>query len=1142
MEVPRMKIFVFACALAGLTATGSSCGPSFEEAPPTLDITLDALPHKTLEEIFSETSPKPSKPEVPWIGPRIKEISESAKKEPAGPLIAEVDRLIASVREAGGDHEQLAQLHDLRDALNLDPKQCSEYLAWRVEHTPVIKPVFESDSGYPPPPAPVPPVDLMGEIGTHAAENSSMQPHWIYILGAVYFNYRDKVEAQKWFDKVVRDFPNSPRAEMALFMSGRCLLAQSRQEISYYNQSNEEIERIQSLAKAKKAEAAARFHEYLAKYPNGRFVADAYGWLGALESGVIALDDYIRQVETPGHPEVLDSGIEMIQAQLESIAPEEEKAATGLVAKHPRVAMALLYVLLGDRWEDSSNASSTESPASRQKKWRNLILPHLAQAVAEQKNLYTGSDVWKPRYLAILTHAASNSGDQVTALKLTDIDPQSLEMSDDLLLARAIALQRAGKASEAIAAYQNFLSRFSDSPMASGVRVRYGIALRDNKQAGHAVIELQKFLKQNDPSTGYFFVPPDQVKQMVDAMLNFAPLPELASVLENKEADPDGFSQLKAIIAARAVSHEDFANARKFMAPAEFDLAVAEIERLTSQVKNAPSNKEKAELEARLGDAWAAHRGTLLSLKGLPADFHDEPEMAEVNRRANGKALGFHDVESELDERDEMHHASRWWLRAAHHAPATSLSAACRLKALEAMAKVAAQSDYAFERAMEEELGKASREIYSKLQTESPGSPEAKRAAYWSFSSPKKGGNDSTDKYGFSGNFFSDRWWKADMRRKSGYYWPDFGLSGEEIDDENDYGDSKAWAPIGTRINALKNSTKSISELATEVGDLKAFARTHFSSVGEAAILNFLEDLVLFLNEPNLNQEIAHRYINLRLEVLFASSWHSTPFVPDVEWAGSGGDDFTGINERIREKISDALKDNSMKPIFDYLEFLDAAMVANSRVSIPSPGKKSDKDDESYYSSRDYPLVEKMLRTFLQAYPHSKKREAARLLLARAVYRQSWPRILTEQSQCAEPKIELIQWESLKPKRVLAELDAYDREFPQGRYSPEIRDMRASVCWRSADWKPALDLTLRQLDEKLPDLRRDAVLRLANIFAELASPEHRPGLMAAIRESPSAEAWLKVYLAQAPNYRDNPLRFLGVFLQEQIGFKIEGNS
>jgi TolA-binding protein len=1140
METFGMKVVLLAGVLMASTVVGAfGCGPEFEEAPPTLDVDLDCLPQKSLEQIFAETSPAAVPVYDVDVPARIREISARAKKEPAEKLTKEVDDLLALVRAAGGDHEELAQLHDLRDGLVAEPAQCEEYLKWRLDHSVWIDTRIEpKPDEYPPQPPPTPPANLIAEIEKHAADaKDPMRPHWIYLRGVVSYNYRDKVEAQRWFDKVVREYPDHPRAEMALFMSGRCLLSQSRQDISYYDQSKQEIDRLEALAKQNHAEAIARFRQYLVKYPNGRFVADAYGWLGALDGGVTSLDDYIREVETPGHPEVLKSGIAMIQERLGESVNEtgDEDAAVNLVAQHPRVAMGLLYVVLStsaDELGDSPpDQAAPEPPTVRLKKWRNTILPMLAAAVAAQKNLYAPPDVWQPRYLAILAQAASNAGAQKDALKLTEMDTEALEQNDDLLLVRAIALQRAGKAPEAIAAYQSLLARFPSSPFAPDVRVRYGIALRDNHQSGLAVVEMQQFLtkEQELEKSGFesLYVPVDDVRQVIDALLNYAPLPELAAALDDKNIDPGDASTLKAIIAGRALSQEDFATARKFMTPAEYGLGAANIEQLTDRANTTKNSVERAEIDAQLGDAWAALRGKLLDLKGLPAEFGDQTELADVNRRINGEALGYQNAESELDGRDELRHASRWWLRAARLRPGTSLSAACRLKALEAIAKVARKSDYASQRAIEDNMAAASREIYDKLEAESPHSVEAKEAAYLTFRPPKQDVAES-DEDGFWGNHFSYASYVVGLRRQSGYNWDDFGLVGESMTDAeymSDLDRSDGWDEIRTRILKLRDTTKAVSVLAEEVKELKALVAGHFTSASQTGCLNFLDDLDLFLREPQVTTQIADRYVNLRLDVLHSSSWYPAPVAPDLE----------GItDDQIRNRIGAAISDPIMKPVVDYLEFLDAAVVANTKISVPRHKQAGDKDDEDSFSTRDYPALEIMLRAFLEHYPHSHKREAARLLLARAVYRQSWPRIETVETDAGETSTYVEEWEPLNPKRVLAELDAYDREFPNGRYSPEIRDMRASVCWRSGDWKPALDLTLRQLDEQLPDLRRDAVLRLANIFAEIENPQHRPALIAAIRENPSALAWFKVYLAKAPNYRDHPLRFLGGYLEDQL--------
>ena len=270
------------------TARLLGCGGSFDEAPPTLDYYLDRLPGKSLGEIFVETSPAKVQQPVPSVVESINEILALTKTEPSENLISEVDALMAQVRATGGDHEDLARLHDLRDGLITAPALCADYLNWRISHTNLIKPELKRDPWYatPAPPSPVP-LELTSEIEKRAAETGDpMQAHWLYLRGAVSFNYVDKVDAQIWFDRVVQEFPEDPRAEIALFMSGRCLLAQSRESASY-SLPKQERERIEAEAKSKASEAKARFRQYLERYPDGRFVADAYGWLGALDMGFV---------------------------------------------------------------------------------------------------------------------------------------------------------------------------------------------------------------------------------------------------------------------------------------------------------------------------------------------------------------------------------------------------------------------------------------------------------------------------------------------------------------------------------------------------------------------------------------------------------------------------------------------------------------------------------------------------------------------------------------------------------------------------------------------------------------------------------------------------------------------------------------
>jgi len=1066
-------------------------------------------------------------------------------------------------------------LHDVRDAIEASGADAADYLAWRLDNDATIQPEPKPDpyDGFSRsvPPAPK---TVFADLEKRAAQAQGLiRAQWLYLRGAVAFHYGDKEEAQTWFEKVVEEFPAHPRAETALFMKGRCELSDSRSDRYDYEA------RIGN--KNAHDAAVASFKKYTEIYPQGRFVADARGWLGGLswdEGDYLgALEWYIQQAETPDHPEVLKSAVLMIEKTLRRLAADEDAArrekAFAVIAAHPRVAMGMLYLVLGSpdaafRFQYPENEKETPAMVTEKiRNWRRTLLPQLASAVAAQKQAYAG-DAWQPRYLALLAHAASNTGQHEEALRLVSL-ARKPEANDDLLFAKAIALQRAGKAPEAITAFRLLLKNFQShvphaiaiasnvpesvkrewkynpnlqSPLEAAARIRLAVALRDNHQAGLALMELKIHqTEQGEQPFGepFRFLPdytfsftdsgiypdlsnaePEQVTQLIDTLQYFAPLSELSEAVE-KTSDLAFASDLRAIIANRALAREDFQTARQMMTAAQYGLGAAELERLTVEARQPKLKpKEQAERELRVGDAWAAQRNRLA-------------DSGELKRRANARALGFKNPDDEMEQSNELVHAWHWWLRAARTAPGTPVAASARLKVLQAMAQLARNSDYFLVRATEDGWGNASRQIYDRLQAECPRSEEAKQAVWWSFELPGRDReNPCNDKFGFG----LDEW--TDKPGYAGYWWSDYGTLGGYNEASHGDGNAAVWgSTIAPRLNALRTTALDLPALAKEVGALKKLAVDNYDAVSEVACINGLEDLAAFLSEPSITAEAARAYINLRLDVISRSSWGQS-WRPPVQVAVSGIPEGADPDTVIRERIAKALKDPQFKDVRDYLEILDAAMVANHQLRT-----RTGEDDKGVCWDkpwRDYPALERMTRDFLKRYPHSRKREVARLLLARAVFRQSWPRYQSanpsaKDSGSVQPSF---QQEPFNSKRVLAPLDDYNKEFPKGRYAADIRNMRAGVLWRSGDWKSALQLTLAQNAEKTPDLKVDTAFRLASLFAELATPEHRPALLAAIRENPASLDLLKRYLAQAPNYRDHPLRFMTGYLQDQLGFKL----
>jgi outer membrane protein assembly factor BamD (BamD/ComL family) len=768
---------------------------------------------------------------------------------------------------------------------------------------------------------------------------------------------------------------------------------------------------------------------------------------------------------------------------------------------------------------------------------------------------------------------------------------------------RALALQRAGKAAEAIQAYQKFLGNFPESLMAPGIRLRLAFALQDNHQAGAAVVELKHLLvtpgtndvtseatsEDKDDSTAEnettaeddstaeeetetetktktepeadddsslpnyggsrytametypgseeewdlktSSVYPnitgadlDQIQQAIDTLLNFAPLMELATAVDDASFDDKNKKEFRSVIAQRYLAQENFAEAKKFMPPDEFKLVAANLETLTKAAAGNP--QEKAEDMVKLGNAWAEARGKLLRAP-LDTKVHFLRRYAGLDamqRRANGRSLSLKNVDPELEERDEMRHASRWWLNAARARPGTPLGAQARWKALEAMPKIAAASDYAEELAREIKGEAVSREIYERLRKESPDSVEAKKlAAYWSFPPAPKA---------------EDQTYDLSSRRDAnllGYPYDDFGAFPiQEISEAN-------ASDLVKRITLLpeKALIASPAAMATEIRELDGWIRKNITGIGDAITVNFLDDLAQFIAEPNLTAEMIKIYVGVRLDVL-----ESNGFGPSDDTPNSPKKN----DDQISAEIDAALKNPVMQPVADYLEFSLIGLKAGDRTTVETdiPDLKEE-NGKSTYVSRDHAGMEKMARDFLKKYPRSHKREAALFVIARSVQALSRPFICkvavdvpgsVPDDQNYEMVQKSYQREAFDPKRVLGALDDYDREFPRGRYAAENRNLRAMTLWRMHDWGPALEMTLAQLDDKTKlDLQPEAAVRLANIFAELAQAEYRADLIAAIRSRPRAQLRLKEFLEKGPTDRSHPLRYLASYLNDQLKLK-----
>ena len=1166
-------------------ATGGDDVP----APSSLPFYLSRLPAKSPSEIFLETTPRPAGKSTDFRT-RLLDLAAAAQagRETPAALVSAIDDLLVQARLEPDRAAALCNLlNDARDLFAATPpvtgKLAADYLRWRVEHSDPFGLPWENKK---------PPADnadaktdqvtkhterLAAEAQRNADDpaRGPLRAHWLYLRAALTRDTDD-------FWKVVEEFPNHPRAESARFMLARLRFAVFRDAFNdSTNYGRETDEKAKQKIAADGERARASFEDYLHQYPAGRFVPDASGWLGAIayDQGdyLGALEFYLRQADTPGHPEVLKSAGFMCERCLSRLSATGDQTALDRVAEHPKLAMSLIYLVVHS--SESDNYDGKYDAPAEVAKWRRALLPRLAAAVTAHQAAYKAGD-WQGRYLAILAQAASGSGDQDKALALCDMGKEDLAKLDDLAFIRLVALQRKGDLRGAIDAGRNFLARFPHSLLARGAALRVALALRDNHQAGAAVVELLKLQRAAagdptvppaaDDSDIEKFSPSDddpiqypeseadfdasrsvltndtsgaeynQTAQIIDALLNFAPRPELAAALSVDGLDGVFAVKLRAVLAQRWLAEEEnFARAKEFVTPAQWDGPASAVEKADSYARAHPG--DAAALQA-LGDAWAAVRGKLVF-----APLEVETERQAVYRAGgsdgadtdglrleNARALGIAgDLDAALAGRDELRHARDWWLRAADAAPAGSPARAHALwLALRAMPALAAATPTRAAHATATDARGASRKLYERLRRECPASREAREfAVYYDFG-------------------------EKDYPSDEGPNGPEYAFSDHGAFEMKGKVDPAAAGPASegylTQVAALRTTKLHAdpARLAREVATLRRSVHADLASPYDTYLQNCLDDLDDFLKEDRvkLTPAAVRRYVTLRIKCLAVESWGGYGEVskkvgltdvdndesdgPTTEPLGRG----KGVDDKVFNDIRAAYKEPELAPFKDYLDCLAIAVVANHRVTVAVPGQEKDGEPLTY-TSRDYPKLEKLAEAFLQEQPHSRKREAVRLLYARAVYNASrprlvqqyrvWPQSGTYASRLASTPQRV---EPFDPTRLGAALNAYDKEFPHGRYAADIRNLRGLLAWRTQDWTIALDLTLKTLaDKDAPDLQPEAALRLANIFSDgLTDETERARLVAAIRAQPGASEKLRAYLKVC----DGPLSSLKSWLLE----------
>ncbi len=321
-----MKQSLLCCLASGfLTNSLIACGPYFFAAPPVLEAYIERFGIQTLTEMQEASQVTGSEP-VPLTN--LADALITGSETIAEDLDAALKRNRAHQYDAG-------RANILIEFKELVPHQghpqLPAYLRWRL-------------------------AEARSQIVPPFAQDPVLEPHFLVQAAAAKWRADGTKKSLTIFLDVCDRYSEHPRAEIARFMIGRVHLRNSRKLAAEAKREWRDPNQ-DSQVRAARASAIIAFHEYEKRYPNGRFLPDVNGWLGAIASdrGHVgqALQYYISQLDAADHPEIKRSAWRECERCLKTWVRhlgQKDQAATDLpwesVIAHPELVNRVIYLLL----------------------------------------------------------------------------------------------------------------------------------------------------------------------------------------------------------------------------------------------------------------------------------------------------------------------------------------------------------------------------------------------------------------------------------------------------------------------------------------------------------------------------------------------------------------------------------------------------------------------------------------------------------------------------------------------------------------------------------------------------------------------------------------------------------------------------
>jgi len=1057
------------------------CGPSFYQAPPAISDYPARIPGKSWRLLLDESLP-PTADTPEALRAAAKEEIEAWPTRSPEQRIAKIDALATRNRNAPRLDILLANLLiEARELAAENDPAVSTYLLGRI-----------ADPAAPAPP-PQPARDWEDDDDAHAkklkdweaacrdtirrsGQTMGSAPRllapYLRLRHAVLLDRLDRHEAARALcESIILDFPTHPRAEVARFLAARTWVNQARlPETS--------PETLTTLSES----AHTAFTTYLDAYPDGRFRGEATGWLGGVceLSGNLgeAVDWQLRRLEIQNTREATASVMRECDRLIETIVQRagdtgylsemESFNDTGtpdysLLARQPAVLRLFLFHCLDPSYQvrfpvygdntsgDRGTLRFLEKRITRPSAFTQEALAMAARAVAARQDADHAPDA-----LLILGWSALRQGDTSQALLLFDRGIAS-SATDDLLHARAIALDDLDRHADAAKAYQELLDKHPQSPLAQESGFDHAISLHKAGRSGEALLRLWEYNGDFLPyDQRVARRPSNEIPQWIDSLAQFADLASLAAPLATLDPASPQAAGLRAIVRMRALATGDFATARKWIDPspmeiddsgrwgnrwhprdftnidaARWDKEIAPLARLQAARRSPAQELELARL-------WEKLRGRLTLPLHQYYDYSgsEEPRLDQL-RRINGRAIGFDDtrITRQLDSRDELQHALDHYLSAAKSTDA-AIAAPALEGANECLRRLAEFSLYRSSRAAETDATALSAKLVADLRKRFPKRPEAARAIAFRFRPPQ----------------LIPQWMPGDYNVPNSAWALFMTLHPEE--DERSF---ETFTSLSDRMTRSVHAAASAAELRSTL------------------------------------MEIALDFQKARPQL-------------DGDSINSLSDDIQDLLAvcRVADAPLEEIKNYCIRRIND-----EAPADATGPLAAFEAFRHLRADPEA--SARQW-------QAYLDRWQDSPKAEAARLRLLRFQVRATCPvpqirafhfpaAPITagyKHATIAESK------ETFDAPTLLAAIASFRQQHPHTPYASDIAMLEAAVHARSGEIRKTLAIALAILANPAhPELHGDAGLHLAHIAQGLLDPATRQPVLDALRAHPDALPWIR---------------------------------